>query len=28
MWENLKEKFRDFYDWLEEFMEDKFDIEL
>ena len=28
MWEKIKEKLEDMYDWVEEFLEDNFNIEL
>jgi len=28
MWNKIKEKFEDLYDWIEEFLEDNFDIQL
>jgi len=28
MWGKIKEKFEDLYDWIEEFLEDNFDIQL
>jgi len=28
MWNTIKEKFEDLYDWLEEFLEDNFNIQI